>query len=123
MNENFIAGQGELFTLTDDDGKEQVFELLGKLELDDTTYYALVPQYEDPNDELQDDGELVILKEDPNNNPEDPENASLITIEDEDEFNTVGEIFLECINKMFEADSEDFDDDDYISTDIPYTEQ
>ena len=123
MNENFIAGQGELFTLTDDDGKEQLFELLGKLELDDTTYYALVPQYEDPNDELQDDGELIILKEDPNNDPEDPENASLITIEDEDEFNTVGEIFLECINKMFEADSEDFDDDDYISTDIPYTEQ
>ena len=123
MNENFIAGQGELFTLTDDDGKEQLFELLGKLELDDTTYYALVPQYEDPNDELQDDGELIILKEDPNNDPEDPENASLITIEDEDEFNTVGEIFLECINKMFEANSEDFDDDDYISTDIPYTEQ
>lgn len=123
MNENFIAGQGELFTLTDDDGKEQLFELLGKLELDDTIYYALVPQYEDPNDELQDDGELIILKEDPNNDPEDPENASLITIEDEDEFNTVGGIFLECINKMFEADSEDFDDDDYISTDIPYTEQ
>ena len=93
------------------------------MELDDTIYYALVPQYEDPNDELQDDGELIILKEDPNNDPEDPENASLITIEDEDEFNTVGEIFLECINKMFEADSEDFDDDDYISTDIPYTEQ
>lgn len=119
MNENFIAGQGELFTLTDDDGKEQQFELLGKLEISGTTYYALVPQYEDPNDELQDDGELVILKEDPNNDPEDPENASLITIEDEDEFNTVGEIFLDCINRMFEPE----DDDDLFSDDTPNIEQ
>ena len=53
----------DLFTLEDEDGNEQVFELLDVLEYEDNTYYALVPYYGDDEDALaQDDGEFVILK-------------------------------------------------------------
>ena len=52
----------DLFTLEDEDGNEQVFELLDVLEYEDNTYYALVPYYGDDEDALaQDDGEFVIL--------------------------------------------------------------
>jgi uncharacterized protein YrzB (UPF0473 family) len=96
----------DLFTLTDEDGKEHVFEFLDSIELDGTTYYALTPHYENPNELLEDDGELVILKDDPNNSPEDPENVSLVSIDDEEEFNRVGEILLARVNALFEEEDE-----------------
>ena len=42
----------DLFTLEDEDGNEQVFELLDVLEYEDNTYYALVPYYGDDEDAL-----------------------------------------------------------------------
>jgi uncharacterized protein YrzB (UPF0473 family) len=97
----------DLFTLTDEDGKEHVFEFLDSLEFKGTTYYALTPHYENPEDILQSDGELVILKEDPQNDQSDPENLSLVSIDDEDEFNEVGQILLERVNAMFEDDEDE----------------
>ena len=68
MNKNPLAGDTEdtdeledveVYTLTDEDGNEKDFELIGKCTLDDATYYALT--------ELDDDGnqvsdEYVILR-------------------------------------------------------------
>ncbi|MGN1411028.1 MAG: DUF1292 domain-containing protein [Oscillospiraceae bacterium] len=100
----------DLFTLTDEDGKEQLFELLDTMVIDDINYYALTPHYENPSDMLNDDGELVILKDDPNCDGLDPENVSLVTIDNEEELNHVGELFLERINAMFDAMDDDDDD-------------
>lgn len=97
----------DLFTLTDEDGKEHIFEFLDRMEYNGTTYYALTPHYENPEDILQSDGELVILKDDPANDQLDPENLSLVSIDDEDEFNEVGQILLKRVNDMFEDDDED----------------
>lgn len=97
----------DLFTLTDEDGKEHVFEFLDSIEIDGTTYYALTPHYENPNDLLESDGELVILKDDPLNPTDDPENISLVSIDDEDEFNRVGQILLERVNALFEDEDEE----------------
>ena len=92
----------DLFTLTDENGKDQLFELLDTMVVDDVNYYALTPHYENPSDMLDDDGELVILKDDPSYDGSDPENISLITIDNEEEFEHIGQLFLERINAMFE---------------------
>lgn len=104
----------DLFTLTDEDGKDQLFELLDTMVIDDVNYYALTPYYENPADMLNDDGELVILKDDPNNDPSDPENVTLITIDNEEEFEHVGELFLNRINAMFDELDEENQEDDEI---------
>ena len=73
--------EGEFYTLTDEDGNESKFELIGSVEMDSNTYYALVPE---TNDE-----EYVILKLAKDDNGED----ILITIEDDDEFDKVADFF------------------------------
>ena len=76
----------DLFTLEDEDGNEQVFELLDVLEYEDNTYYALVPYYGDDEDALaQDDGEFVILKTEEVNGEE-----MLVSIEEDAEYETIG---------------------------------
>ena len=60
MNDMEMAAN--LYTLEDEDGVEQQFEMLDTLEVDGERYYALVPYYEDPTKELEADAELVVLK-------------------------------------------------------------
>lgn len=92
----------ELYTLVDEDGKEQAFEMLDAMELDDQKYYALIPYHENPEEALDDDGELVILKS------QDVEGEEMLaTIDDDKEFNKIGEIFLKRIESMFEDDDDE----------------
>ena len=72
----------EIFTLTDDEGNENQFELIGSQEIDGNIYYALVP-VENDNDEY------VILKSDVDENGEE----ILVTIDDDDEFERVADVF------------------------------
>lgn len=100
----------DLFTLEDEDGNEQVFELLDVLEYEDNTYYALVPYYGDDEDALaQDDGEFVILKTEEVNGEE-----MLVSIEEDAEYETIGNKFLKRLNEIYgdEDDEEDEDDDE-----------
>ena len=52
----------DLYTLVDEEGVEQTFELLDVMEVDDDRYFALMPYYEDPEDILDDTAELIVLK-------------------------------------------------------------
>ena len=92
-DEELQEGEVYTYTLTDEDGKEYEFELLGTCEMDEKTYYALAP--------IEDDGtgEYVILRAE----EEDDGEVTLITIEDDDEFDKVSEFF----------DDELFSDVDY----------
>ena len=82
--------QGMLYTLEDEEGNEQEFEVLGELEYEDATYCALVPYHENEEDMLKDDGEFVILKRETIDGEE-----MLCTIEDDDEYDAVGNMFLQ----------------------------
>lgn len=75
--------EAEIFTLTDEEGNESQFELIGQRDLDGITYLALVPI--DNND----DEEYVILKVE----PDEDGNDSLVTIDDDDEFDRIADIF------------------------------
>ncbi len=73
--------EGEFYTLTDEDGNESRFELIGSVEMNENVYYALVPEEESE--------EYVILKLTKDEAGED----ILITIEDDDEFDKVADFF------------------------------
>ena len=94
--------QGMLYTLEDEEGNEQEFEVLGELEYEDATYCALVPYHENEEDMLKDDGEFVILKRETIDGEE-----MLCTIEDDDEYDAVGNMFLQYLNDMFDEEDEE----------------
>jgi uncharacterized protein YrzB (UPF0473 family) len=83
-----------IFTLTDEEGKEQDFELLGSEVVDGTLYVALVPVGEESD-------VYVILKQTTDENGED----FLVTIEDDEEFDRVADVLED---KLF--DEVDYDE-------------
>ena len=99
MNE---FGVGMLYTLEDEEGNEQEFEVLGELEYEDAVYCALIPYYEKEEDLIQDDGEFVVLKKEIIDGEE-----MLCTIEDDAEYEAVGALFEQQLNAMFEDEDEE----------------
>ena len=71
-----------IFTLTDEEGNESEFELLGELNIDDNIYLALIPLDGDED-------EYVILKVEVDENGDE----LLVTIDDDDEFDNVADAF------------------------------
>ena len=97
MDNEFLP---DLYELEDENGDKQTFELLDAMEYGDEKYYALTPYYENGDEALEDSGDVVILKDE-----------ILASIEDDDEYEKIGQMFMECIDEMFEFDDEDEDDD------------
>lgn len=106
MSEEKSEYTPDLYTLEDENGVEQTFEMLDALETEDgQRYFALVPYAENPEDALSDSDELVILKAEMEGDEE-----ILVSIDDDDEFDRIGQIFLKRIEEMFEDD--DFEDEE-----------
>ena len=93
--------EGMLIGLIDDEVNELNFELIDKLELNGVEYVALVPEFNDSQELVDSDGDLVILKV-----VEDEElgEETFVTIDDEDEFEEV----VAAFEKRFE-EGEDFE--------------
>lgn len=92
----------DLYTLVDEEGVEQTFELLDVMEVDDDRYFALMPYYEDPEDILNDTAELIVLKSQIDENDEE----LMISIDDEEEYQRIGEMFLEKLSAYFDGEEE-----------------
>lgn len=86
----------EVFTLTDEEGNESDFELIGTLEYNDCKYAALIPV------ESKED-EFVILKITTDENGDEV----LLTIEDDEEFDNVADAFEDTF--MSEIDHDELD--------------
>ena len=88
--------EGEFYTLTDEDGNESRFELIGSVEMKGTTYYAFIPADDVDSEYLEygilksvvEDGEEMLVTID-----DDSGEDILITIEDDDEFDRVADFF------------------------------
>lgn len=93
----------EIFTLTDEEGNDHEFELMDVMEVDDSVYYALVPHTEDPDAMLEEDTELVVLK----GGKDDDGTDFLATIEDDDEYDRIGQMFIDRISEMLEEGLEE----------------
>ena len=94
---------GTLITLLDEDGNEQEFEHLATLEHEGSTYVALAPAFSEPEELVESDGELVVLKVTEDESGEE----MLESITDENEFQAV----LQKFEKMLDADYDILDED------------
>ena len=95
MDNEFLP---DLYELEDENGDKQTFELLDAMEYGDEKYYALTPYYENGDEALEDSGDVVILKAEYDENNDE----ILASIEDDDEYEKIGQMFMERIDEMFE---------------------
>ncbi|HOA34390.1 MAG: DUF1292 domain-containing protein [Clostridiales bacterium] len=91
----------DIVSVIDEEGREHVFEELDRIETDEGKYVALIPVYDDPEESLEDSGELIILKVE-----EEDGEIYLCPIEDEEEFETVGNIFEDRLIEFYELEKE-----------------
>ena len=96
--------EDDIYTLTDEEGNENKFELQGSLELDGITYLALMP-IDDTDDEF------VILKV----TTDDEGEEILVTIDDDEEFDRIADIFQD---ELFSNIDYDEDDDNFGEEEI-----
>jgi uncharacterized protein YrzB (UPF0473 family) len=91
----------DIVSVVDDDGVEHLFEELDRIETDNgNRYVALIPIYDDEVEILDDDGDVLILKV-----MEEDGETYLVQIEDEKEFNEIGNIFEDRLIEKYEAES------------------
>lgn len=98
MSEEFNP---DLVSVVDENGVEHVFEELDRIETDTAKYVALLPVYDDAEEILDDDGELIILKV-----CEEDGETYLEPIEDDNEFDEIGKIFEERLSEIFDFENE-----------------
>jgi uncharacterized protein YrzB (UPF0473 family) len=100
--------EGAIITLLDEEGNEQEFQHLASLEHEGSTYVALVPAYEEPEEVLDSDGELVILKV---VFDEESGEDMLAAIEDDDEFDVVSHKFEDMLEDDYDIIGNELDED------------
>ena len=99
MSEEFNP---DLVSVVDENGVEHIFEELDRIETDTAKYVALLPVYDEAEEILDDDGELIILKV-----CEEDGETYLEPIEDDNEFNEIGQIFEERLSELFSFEDEE----------------
>ena len=91
--ENFDEDLSNIIILHDENGEEVQFEFLDLIEYDSEENVVLLPLAEE-----DDSGEVVILKVEPTENPEE---ESYVSVSDDDVLMTVFEIFKEKFKDEF----------------------
>lgn len=103
MNNEELNENAEVYTLVDEDGVEQLFEMVDEYEENGSVYYALIPYFDDPTEAIEGDTELVVLKLESSDDGED----ILSTIDDDDEYERIGNIFMERIQEAYDSEDEE----------------
>ncbi|MBR4933854.1 MAG: DUF1292 domain-containing protein [Clostridia bacterium] len=86
-NEIFENEEVLVYTLTDDEGNENDFEMIGSVEVDGKTYCALIP-FTEEDEEVE---EYIVLRVE--KSEENPEEEILVSIDDDEEFDRIADIF------------------------------
>jgi len=106
MEENKNTNQennegAEIYTLVDEEGNETEFEVLASTDYNGKTYYAMIPVQKDAKKEEKGEfEEYVILRVDTDENGEN----MLVTIDDDDEFDNVADIFDDSFSEEIDYD-------------------
>ena len=90
----------DIVSVIDENGVEHIFEELDRIETDNGRYVALLPVYDDAEDIIDDDGEIIILQVEEEKNGD----TFLCPIEDEKAFDEIGKIFEERLADLFFED-------------------
>ena len=86
-------------TLVDENGVEREFEIVDSLVTENNEYFALIPTETAENID-SDDGELLILKV-----VEEDGAEFLEPIEDDEEYESIAEIFMERLEDLYDFES------------------
>ena len=92
----------DLVTVIDEEGTEHTFEELDRIETDEGRFIALIPAFDDSEEIIDSDGELIILEVSEDENGDN----ILSPIEDDNLFNKIGKIFEERLSDLFEIEEE-----------------
>lgn len=95
----------DIIALMDEEGNQSEYKIVACAELDGVEYMALEPILDDPEEELMDAAELVFLKVSEETD-EDGE-AFLDTIQDDEEFERVAEVFRDKLSEEYDFLDED----------------
>lgn len=90
-----ITDENGCFEVNDEDGNSVKFELIDSMECDGIIYHAVIPVDSD-------DDEFIVLKQIP-----DKEGLLIGSVDDDDEYEKIGNLFLERFADEDEADDED----------------
>ena len=77
-------------------GEEHIFEELDRIETDDGKYLALTPVYDDAEEILDGDGELIIVKVN-----DESDDIYLEPIENQKEYDEIAEIFEDRLQDLY----------------------
>ena len=97
-DENLNYGP-DLITLEDEDGVEHEFEYLDSVKTEDGHFVALIPSHQSAEETLQYDGELVIMQVEEEDGEE-----YLVTIEDDELFDKVADIFMDRLEEDYDIE-------------------
>ncbi len=109
MADNFEKNEGineeygpDIVSVVDEDGVEHTFEELDRIETDEGKFVALLPVYDEAEEIIDSDGELIILQV-----TEEDGEFYLEPIEDDKLFDKIGKLFEERLADIFEFDDEE----------------
>ena len=94
INEDFGP---DIVSVVDEKGVEHTFEELDRIETDEGKFVALLPIYDEAEEILDSDGELIILQV-----VEEDGEFYLEPIEDDKLFDKIGKLFEERLADLFE---------------------
>lgn len=92
----------DLVTVIDENGTEHTFEELDRIETDEGRFIALIPAFDENEEIIDSDGELIILEVSEDENGD----TILSPIEDDNLFNKIGKIFEERLSDLYEIEEE-----------------
>lgn len=101
MDEN-NSYESAIFTLTDEDGNEIDFEVIGQHEMNGQHYVALLPADSEENESGDGDveWEYIILKL-----AKDGDEEILVTVDDDDEFDDIADYFDDLFSQEIDYDN------------------
>ena len=92
----------DLVTVIDENDTEHTFEELDRIETDEGRFIALIPAFDESEEIIDSDGELIILEVSEDENGD----TILSPIEDDNLFNKIGKIFEERLSDLYEIEEE-----------------
>ena len=98
MDENMM--ENEYFTLTDEDGNELNFEVIGQCERNGEQYFAMIPVEEEEQESESDLIEYIILKL-----AKEGDEEILVTVDDDDELDDIADYFDDLFSREIDYDN------------------
>lgn len=97
----------DLLTLVDDEGNEHEFEVLDIIDNDDGCFYALLPTFDDPKDQVEAEGAYYIFQA-----IEEDGEQQLAEVEDEALLDRLAKEFESRFENLYGGDEDETDEDD-----------